>query len=103
MGDVEAGGSPTRMPTGIAGFDEIADGGLPRGGVTVVLGGAGAGKTILGMQVLARGARDGEPGILVAFEESAQRILANTSGFAWSRSASNGEALASLAILDAQI
>lgn len=29
------------MATGVAGFDEITDGGLPRGGLTVVFGGAG--------------------------------------------------------------
>ncbi len=76
--------SASRMPSGIAGFDEIADGGLPRGGLTVVLGGAGAGKTTFGMQVLAHGASElQEPGILVAFEESAARVIANTSGFAW--------------------
>lgn len=103
MGDARAGGSPIRTPTGIEGFDEIADGGLPRGGVTVVLGAAGAGKTIFGMQVLACGARDGEPGILVAFEESAERILANTSGFSWSRFLSEDATTAPVAILDAQL
>ncbi len=36
-----------RMPTVIAGSDEIVDGGLPQEGVTVVLGGAGAVKTTL--------------------------------------------------------
>jgi circadian clock protein KaiC len=45
--------STLRMPTGIAGFDEIADGGLPRGGFTVVLGGARAGKTVRPPQWLA--------------------------------------------------
>ncbi len=90
-----------RMPTGIAGLDEIMDGGLPRGGVTVVLGGAGAGKTIFGMQVLATGARDHhEPGILVAFEESAARILANTAGLAWGESAL---AQRGVHVLDAQL
>ncbi len=89
------------MPTGVPGFDEIADGGLPRGGVTVVLGGPGAGKTIFGMQVLASGVRDDhEPGILVAFEESAGRILANTTSFGW-----GGEALVEegVHVLDAQL
>lgn len=86
-----------RLPTGIAGFDEIADGGLPRGGITLVLGRAGAGKTIFGAQILARGTRDGEPGILVAFEESARRIVANMAGFGWS-----GDARA-ITILDAQL
>jgi circadian clock protein KaiC len=80
-----------RMPSGIDGFDEIADGGLPRGGITVVLGGAGAGKTIFGAQVLAKGAqKDSERGVLVAFEESAEKILENVSTFTWSDSARSG-------------
>ena len=93
--------SAGRMPTGIGGLDEIIDGGLPRGGVTVVLGGAGTGKSIFGMQVLASGARDGhEPGVLVAFEHDAGRILANTAGFVW-----GGEGLrgSGVHILDAQL
>lgn len=97
----EPAAGPRRVPTGISGFDEIADGGLPRGGVTIVLGGAGAGKTTFAMQVLARGAsEDHEPGILVAFEEGAARVLANTSGFAW-----GGEALQAngVHIIDAQL
>jgi circadian clock protein KaiC len=72
-----------RMPTGIPGFDEITRGGLPRQGVTVVLGNAGAGKTVFGTQVLATGVRSGQPGIMVAFEESAAQIMANTSAFSW--------------------
>jgi circadian clock protein KaiC len=89
------------MPTGIAGFDEIAGGGLPRAGVTVVLGGAGAGKTIFGMQVLASGSREAdEPGILVAFEESAGRILANTASFYWGGAALKERGVH---VLDAQL
>jgi circadian clock protein KaiC len=72
------------MASGVDGFDAIADGGLPRRGITVVLGGAGAGKTIFGIQVLARGAqKHGERGILVAFEESAEKIRDETSTFGW--------------------
>ncbi len=73
--------------TGIEGFDEVLGGGLPRGRVTVVLGGPGSGKTIFALQTLVAGARDdGEPGILVAFEESAQQIRDNARGFGWGRS-----------------
>jgi circadian clock protein KaiC len=93
-------GTP-RMPTGIAGLDDIADGGLPRGGVTVVLGGVGTGKTTFGMQVLAKGAGEHhEPGILVTFEESAVRVMANTTGFGW-----GGEALKDMGVhaIDAQL
>ncbi|MDB4988996.1 MAG: hypothetical protein JWN04_4174 [Myxococcaceae bacterium] len=73
-----------RIASGIFGFDEITNGGLPRGGLTVVFGGAGAGKTVFGMQVLAHGAlTDDAPGIVVTFEESAEKIVENTAGFSW--------------------
>ena len=38
-----------RCPTGIRGLDEITGGGLPRGRPTLVCGGAGCGKTLLGV------------------------------------------------------
>ncbi len=72
--------------TGIEGFDEILGGGLPRGRVTVMVGGPGSGKTIFALQTLVAGARDdGEPGILVAFEESAEQIRQNARSFTWGR------------------
>src|ERR1700720_3539621 len=75
---------PTKAPTGIAGLDEMTDGGLPRGRTTLLVGGPGSGKTILALQFLVHGARDcKEPGIFVAFEETPQRIVANAEGFGW--------------------
>jgi len=76
-----------RMPSGVPGFDDITNGGLPRGALTVVLGAAGTGKTVFALQVLASGAREhGEPGIFVAFEENGAHILANLSAFEWADS-----------------
>src|SRR5688572_7553471 len=73
-----------KAPTGIAGFDEITAGGLPRGQTTLLVGGAGSGKTLFGLRFLAHGAQDcGEPGIFVAFEETAARIVANAESFGW--------------------
>lgn len=73
-----------KAPTGIAGFDEITGGGLPRGRTTLLVGGPGSGKTILGLQFLVHGALEcKEPGIFVAFEESSQRIVANATSFGW--------------------
>ena len=73
-----------KVPTGITGFDEITYGGLPIGRTTLVRGGAGCGKTVFAMQTLVNGARDRrEPGILVAFEESANQIVANAATFGW--------------------
>jgi len=70
--------------TGIAGFDEITEGGLPLGRTTLIQGCAGSGKTILALQTLVNGARmENEPGIFVAFEETADRITANAAKFGW--------------------
>jgi circadian clock protein KaiC len=72
------GKSPTKVRTGVAGFDQITGGGLPRGRTTLLIGGPGSGKTLI------HAARDAkEPGIFVAFEETANGILANAEGFGW--------------------
>lgn len=75
---------PDKVPTGITGFDEITGGGLPRGRTTLLTGGPGSGKTLFALQCLVHGARDcKEPGIFVAFEETAQRLMANATSFGW--------------------
>jgi circadian clock protein KaiC len=64
--------------TGVQGLDEITAGGLPRGRPTLICGDAGSGKTILAVQFLVHGATvGGEPGVFLAFEESAQDLSAN--------------------------
>ena len=73
---------PTRaLPkaaTGIDGLDEITGGGLPRGRASLVCGAAGCGKTLLAMEFLVRGASEqGEPGIFMAFEETAPELSEN--------------------------
>lgn len=72
-----------KTPTGIAGFDEITGGGLPRGRTTLLAGGPGSGKTIFSLQFLVHGAQNREPGIFVSFEESSGRIAANVQDFGW--------------------
>lgn len=70
--------------TGISGFDQITAGGLPKGRTTLLVGGPGSGKTIFALQFLVHGAeRQKEPGIFVAFEETASRIATNASSFGW--------------------
>jgi circadian clock protein KaiC len=67
-----------KAPTGIQGLDEITEGGLPRGRATLVCGGAGCGKTLLAIEFLVRGATEfGEPGVFVAFEETAEELAQN--------------------------
>lgn len=75
---------PSKAPTGIAGFDDITGGGLPRGRTTLLSGGPGSGKTLFALRFLVHGAQAcKEPAIFVAFEESAQRIVANADSFGW--------------------
>jgi circadian clock protein KaiC len=75
---------PTKAPTGIIGFDEITGGGLPRGRTTLLVGGPGSGKTLFALQFLVHGAQHcKEPGIVVAFEETSKRIMANAESFGW--------------------
>jgi circadian clock protein KaiC len=73
--------SPASLPkctTGIQGLDEITGGGLPKGRPTLVCGGAGCGKTLLGIEFLVRGAMlHHEPGVFLAFEESAEELAQN--------------------------
>ena len=67
-----------KSPTGIQGLDELTGGGLPTGRPTLVCGGAGCGKTLLSLEFLVHGAlRYGEPGVFMAFEETAADLAQN--------------------------
>jgi len=67
-----------KTPTGIPGLDEITSGGLPKGRTTIVCGGPGCGKTMLGIEFLVRGAVEfNEPGVLMAFEETPEDMARN--------------------------
>jgi circadian clock protein KaiC len=64
-----------KAPTGIPGLDEITYGGLPAGRPTLVAGGPGSGKTLLGVSFLVEGARRfNEPGVLLTFEEKVDEL-----------------------------
>jgi len=55
------------MATGVAGLDIILEGGLPEARTTLIVGGAGSGKTVLALEILYRGAQSGKAGVLVSF------------------------------------
>src|SRR5581483_6540861 len=77
-----------KAPTGISGLDEITQGGLPAGRPTLVAGGPGSGKTLLGITFLVNGATlFDEPGVLMTFEENAEELTQT-----WFRSASTAGA-----------
>ena len=67
-----------KTKTGIGGFDEITNGGLPQGRPTLVCGGPGSGKTLFGMEFLVHGAREfNEPGVFMSFEEKDTDLAGN--------------------------
>lgn len=67
-----------KTPTGISGLDEITQGGFPQGRPTLVCGGAGCGKTLLGIEFLVHGAQlFNEPGVFMSFEETAADLSSN--------------------------
>jgi len=75
--------SAERVSTGIGGLDAMFGGGLPRASATVVQGGTGTGKTLLGLRFLLEGARRGEVGIHFTLEETADQLRQIAHGFGW--------------------
>lgn len=70
-----------RVALGVPGLDALVDGGIPRRSATVVQGGTGTGKTLLGLHFLVEGARRGERGVLVSLEETPDELRAVAAGF----------------------
>jgi len=70
--------SVDKVPTGINGLDEIISGGLPKGGIVILAGNPGTGKTIFSACFLYYGAVNyGEKGVYVSFAESRETFLKN--------------------------
>ena len=69
-----------KCPTGIQGIDEITGGGIPRGRPTLITGGPGSGKTLIALEFLVKGITQfDEPGVFMAFEETAEDLATNVS------------------------
>ncbi|MEM2505307.1 MAG: KaiC domain-containing protein, partial [Candidatus Bathyarchaeia archaeon] len=72
-----------RVFTGIPGFDEILNGGIPRRNVVLLSGGPGTGKSIFGYQYLYNGLVRGQPGVFVALEEHPVQVRLSMAQFGW--------------------
>jgi KaiC domain protein len=72
-----------KLPTGIAGLDEMLGGGFPRGHVVLVTGLPGTGKTCLALQFLAAGLARQEKGLFLSLEEDVPQLLASARQFGW--------------------
>lgn len=71
---VPVDGEKRRIPTGVAGLDEMLCGGLPQGHSMLAIGPTGCGKTILGSTFLRAGVERGEKGVMLNFEKGTARL-----------------------------
>ncbi len=72
-----------RIRTGIEGFDELVEGGLPEKSLVLLTGTTGTGKSIFGMEFLIDGALRGEPGVYISLQESMEETMRQMRFFGW--------------------
>ena len=75
--------SLSKTSTKIQGLDEVLHGGLPTGRLTIVNGGPGSGKTLMGLELLLGGTRSGQSAVFISFEESSEAIRRNALTMGW--------------------
>jgi len=71
------------IKTGIEGLDALFQKGIPKASTVLFAGGAGSGKTILGLQILANHAAHGEKCLYMSFEESEDNLVHHMLDFGW--------------------
>jgi circadian clock protein KaiC len=62
---------------GSGALDELFGGGVYEGSVTMVIGISGAGKTVLGTQILLEGAKNQQRGLMVSLDEHPEQVIRN--------------------------
>lgn len=72
-----------RVTTGLQRLDDMLNGGIPSGTVTMLAGGAGTGKTLIGLHFITAGVAQGEPGVIVTFQEDPVQLGKIAKGFGW--------------------
>ncbi|MFA5357519.1 MAG: ATPase domain-containing protein [archaeon] len=73
-----------RVRTGITGFDELIEGGFEKNSTVVVVGSAGTGKTLFGLQFIYEGImKYDEPGMFISFSEDRESLYTHALQFGW--------------------
>jgi len=72
-----------KVSSHISGLDDILEGGFPEARTTLISGGPGSGKSVIGLEFLYRSAHAGEPAIFVTFEERASEVKQNALTMGW--------------------
>lgn len=71
------------VTTGIPGFDELFEKGIPWGANVLVSGSPGTGKTIFCLQALYNAAREGRDCLYITFEEVPKKLKGHIQKFKW--------------------
>ena len=67
----------TRITTGVPGLDALVNGGYLLGSTTVISGISGVGKSVMGLQYVAEGARCGQRSLMLSLDEQVPQIIRN--------------------------
>jgi len=74
----------SKVKSGILGFDELFEDGIPTGSDVLIFGKAGSGKTILALEFIVKGASlYNEAGLFVSFEQSERSLIEQCAEFGW--------------------
>ncbi len=72
-----------KIETKISIFDQMTNGGFEKESINLLVGGAGAGKTVFAIQFLIEGVKLGETSIYITFEEKKEELYRNMLKFGW--------------------
>lgn len=89
-----------RIKTGIPGFDDMVEKGIPRGYSILLSGGCGTGKTIFCLQSMRYACSRGEKCLYISFEESPERLKRHMKNFGWNPEKLENEGLMRIIRLD---
>jgi KaiC/GvpD/RAD55 family RecA-like ATPase len=72
-----------KKSTGVLGLNDMIQGGIPETRIILLSGGPGSGKTILSLQFLMEGIKQGEKCLYVTLEEPLTNLKENVAAFGW--------------------
>src|SRR3989344_2195754 len=71
------------VKTGVKGFDELFEKGIPKGANVLLAGGTGSGKTIFGLQIIAIAAKNRKKCLYMSFEEPEEHLREHMEDFGY--------------------